>query len=569
MPDEPSEAKGRGGHRGVSSAGESGLSAPDCPIGRRILIYTGSWTTSSTVEAVEAIADAYPNWQLLVLQDSARPVPIVSYLRRKLRRLRREPLSYPLELLSEALSRLRFPASAGHSSPVRLPGFSDLGRANVSHRVAGFRDGSAEAAARDFAPWLGISLAAPILRKVLFSLPELGTINVHKSYLPEYRGMPPGFWELHDGADVTGVSIHWIVAELDKGPIVDQVAYSIPHYADPESIGPQLDELSIPLLLSVLRRLDGGERTATPQGVSRTPTRSRPPFLQYRRLRRRLGRRRSQSHQGAARLRHCFRNVVLWLYVHAYARIRNLIRHVRGTAHVVILLYHRVDDNYLDDVTVGVAQFGKQLSEMKRNYDVLDMNQFLSSRGRRRRRVSVVITFDDGYASAHLAARLLRRQGIPATLFVSTGFVESDKAFPHDMRKLEKAVPPLSWDQIREMAQWGIHIAPHTVDHADVGSLPLEDAIGEIAGARRDLIDRLGQTGSECWFAYPHGKEGGIPDAVRSAMPGLGVTHCFSAYGGVNKPDFDLKDIKRQGVDWKYSTLALRAVIEGWKVRGR
>ena len=50
-----------------------------------------------------------------------------------------------------------------------------------------------------FAPDLGLSLAAPILPRALFSVPRLGTLNLHKGRVPEYRGMPPAFWELWNG----------------------------------------------------------------------------------------------------------------------------------------------------------------------------------------------------------------------------------------------------------------------------------------------------------------------------------------------------------------------------------
>jgi len=534
---------------------------------RKILVFTGKQPPFSTIEAVEAIASAHPDWHVLVLQDSGRPLHLWPYLKRKVRRLRREPLSYPLELLSEAFGRFRIRKRTSQGRVVGIPGLQHLGQANVSHRLVDFRDASAEEIAKAFAPWLGISLAAPILYRALFSLPELGTINVHKSFLPEYRGMPPGFWELHDGATATGVSVHRVTEGLDTGDILDQVVYPLPCHSEPDSIGPQLDELAIPLLLTVLKRLDDGEELGCPQGVAGTPTRSRPAFLLRQRLRRKLRARRSRQRHGMASLRQRIKTSVLWLFVHLYAPVRNLILSIRGTAHVSILLYHRVDDSYLDDVTVGVAQFVEQMRDISRRYDILDMREFLSSKGSRRRRPAVVITFDDGYASAHLAARLLRREGIPATFFVSTGLMDSEEPFPHDKERLGKTVPALSWGQISEMANWGFHIAPHTVNHTNVGKLPTSEAVREITGAMEQLDAQLGQGNWMPWFAYPHGKKDDISDAVRSMLPSMGLTCCFSAYGETNRPEFDLYDIKRQGVDWKYSLLALHAVVEGWKVR--
>jgi hypothetical protein len=72
--------------------------------------------------------------------------------------------------------------------------------------------------------------------------------------------------------------------------------------------------------------------------------------------------------------------------------------------------------------------------------------------------------------------------------------------------------------------------------------------------------------GAEKWFSYPYGKPGDITPAVRACLQQLGVQFCLSAYGGVNPPDFDPMDVKRQGVDWKFSLLAFRAMVEGWRV---
>jgi hypothetical protein len=47
------------------------------------------------------------------------------------------------------------------------------------------------------------------------------------------------------------------------------------------------------------------------------------------------------------------------------------------------------------------------------------------------------------------------------------------------------------------------------------------------------------------------------------------VTHCFSAYGGVNGRDFDPYDVRRQPIAREYSATAVRAMVEGWRVRGK
>src|SRR5205807_153364 len=81
---------------------------------------------------------------------------------------------------------------------------------------------SAEAAeaVRRLAPDLGIVLGTRILKKGTFGVPRLGCINLHKGKVPEYRGMPPGFWELYDGAREAGVTVHFVDDGLDTGDIV-------------------------------------------------------------------------------------------------------------------------------------------------------------------------------------------------------------------------------------------------------------------------------------------------------------------------------------------------------------
>jgi methionyl-tRNA formyltransferase len=61
-----------------------------------------------------------------------------------------------------------------------------------------------------------------ILRRPLFSLPPLGTINVHPSMLPAYRGPHPLRSVIARGERQTGVTVHQVDAGIDSGPILAQ-----------------------------------------------------------------------------------------------------------------------------------------------------------------------------------------------------------------------------------------------------------------------------------------------------------------------------------------------------------
>ena len=76
---------------------------------------------------------------------------------------------------------------------------------------------------RDAQVDLVISIACPqIIRETLRDLPPKGVINVHGALLPKYRGKLPSFWVLAKGEEKTGVTVHYVNAELDDGPIIVQ-----------------------------------------------------------------------------------------------------------------------------------------------------------------------------------------------------------------------------------------------------------------------------------------------------------------------------------------------------------
>lgn len=261
------------------------------------------------------------------------------------------------------------------------------------------------------------------------------------------------------------------------------------------------------------------------------------------------------------------KNIILFAYVKFWAPVRNFIRKIQGRCHVTILVYHRVNDGYHDSVTVGIEQFQQQIRLAKKRYEILKMNDFLDSRKISRSRPGILFTFDDGYEDNFMASKMLYQEGISAVFFLSTRIVGTDKAFPHDIRRLGERIPSLAWDQVRQMAQWGHQFGSHTADHPNLSELDQKIALEQIRTGQRDLSEKLGDYAMVDWFAYPHGRPEDLPKKLRIALPKLGIRFCFSAYGGVNLPNFDPYDIKRQGIDHGFSDLAFLAALEGWRVR--
>lgn len=69
-----------------------------------------------------------------------------------------------------------------------------------------------------------------LYRKPLREQTPFGIVNCHGALLPKYRGLMPSFWTLANGEKEGGVSVHFVDAKLDNGPIVVQRRYRIwPH----------------------------------------------------------------------------------------------------------------------------------------------------------------------------------------------------------------------------------------------------------------------------------------------------------------------------------------------------
>jgi peptidoglycan/xylan/chitin deacetylase (PgdA/CDA1 family) len=107
----------------------------------------------------------------------------------------------------------------------------------------------------------------------------------------------------------------------------------------------------------------------------------------------------------------------------------------------VILTYHRVLEKWdpaLDysqpGMVVTIPTFERQLAFLVRHFEIVPLGALLDGEAGRRplRRPRCVITFDDGWRDNYeLALPILRRHGLPATIFLTTGFIGTDRVFWH------------------------------------------------------------------------------------------------------------------------------------------
>ena len=69
---------------------------------------------------------------------------------------------------------------------------------------------------------LGVLYGTNIVGESVFSIPRLGSINLHQGLAPYYRGGPPVFWELFNGESEIGITVHFVASKVDTGDIILQ-----------------------------------------------------------------------------------------------------------------------------------------------------------------------------------------------------------------------------------------------------------------------------------------------------------------------------------------------------------
>ncbi len=69
---------------------------------------------------------------------------------------------------------------------------------------------------------LGVIYGTNIIKENVFSIPKLGSINLHQGLAPYYRGGPPVFWELFNDEKEVGLTVHFVASKVDTGDIILQ-----------------------------------------------------------------------------------------------------------------------------------------------------------------------------------------------------------------------------------------------------------------------------------------------------------------------------------------------------------
>ena len=247
-----------------------------------------------------------------------------------------------------------------------------------------------------------------------------------------------------------------------------------------------------------------------------------------------------------------WKQLLLNLYYHATRPVRawDYRREAsHGRLPVIVLYYHRIADDRAYPGTVSNAMFVRQIDWLRKRFDLVSLDDAQRRvRGGSKRRPSISITFDDGYAdNCQQAIPWLIKQRIPCTYFVTLQNILEEEPFSHDLA-IGRRLAPNTLEQVRAMASAGIEIGAHAYTHADLGRITDPRLLHyEVVAAKEDLQAAVGRPVR--YFAFPFGQHANLNPAVFALAKEAGYAGVCSAYGAYNFPGDDPFHLQRVPVD--------------------
>ncbi len=244
-----------------------------------------------------------------------------------------------------------------------------------------------------------------------------------------------------------------------------------------------------------------------------------------------------------------------------------------------ILCYHRVTPYFTgateSTMNVTPARFKEQMRGLlERNFQPWSLRAVLDSRRRGEPipRNVFVVTFDDGYECVYRHAwPVLKELRIPATVFLTTAYLDTHSPFPFDDEIRKNATrsgsrnvrTPID-EAMREMlASGGIDIACHTHTHADFRGRP-RALYRDLLESLDVLRERFGL--ADATFAFPYGKKrlGFCGPLFAAAVRDAGLLCALTVESDLAQPSGDPFDWGRFTVDGSDSAKSIATWLSGW-----
>ena len=303
----------------------------------------------------------------------------------------------------------------------------------------------------------------------------------------------------------------------------------------------------------------------------------------------------------------------------------------RAAASARIFCYHRVNNN--EDPffpAMPVEQFDQQIEYISRYHNVVSLRDLLTRLDDGCAEPMIAVTFDDGYRDNYEnALPVLERYGVPATIFLATGVIDSGqplwfeelagklKTTTLEFLDVELGVPRrfllrtegdrldtnrrllellrmlpdhlrhnwlreilrelggasgeprgnmLTWDQVREMTGRGIAFGGHTVTHPFLSKTTDDQMAWEVSECKRQ-IERMSQREVE-HFAYPNGREEDFIVSSKRLLKQAGYRAAVTTIWGHNDGSTDPMELRRSG-PWERDPALFACKLDWYQLSNR
>ena len=117
-----------------------------------------------------------------------------------------------------------------------------------------------------------VIVAFRMLPEIVWNMPPLGTINLHASFLPQYRGAAPINWAIMNGEKETGVTTFKLLQEIDTGNILLQKKIKIDSSDTAGTMHDKMMKIGADLLVQTIKEIEKKTITEIGQPLETSPT---------------------------------------------------------------------------------------------------------------------------------------------------------------------------------------------------------------------------------------------------------------------------------------------------------
>ncbi len=206
---------------------------------------------------------------------------------------------------------------------------------------------------------------------------------------------------------------------------------------------------------------------------------------------------------------------------------------------IIVLMYHRFNENKYPSTNIKLADFVEQINLIKKNqFKFVNPNDFDNNLLNEKNTKKILITVDDGFKSFYDHAwPILKKEEIPFIIFINTREVGT-RGY-------------MNWDQIKEIAkEQFVHIGNHGYSHEYLVDMKNDEIMNDINRATADYKNNIGYNSS--FFSYPFGE---YSNNLKTIVKNLGFKYAFGQHSGVVDETKDFYELPRFPINENYGKI--------------